>query len=204
MQSATKTNMFKFSICAALCASTFGSFKFAQARIQTQAVPKQAMSLPKELGTWKTFESAFDVTNQGVVARKYVNINNQWVGVVVRCSASNAVLHDLTSCLIHADAKATVDGEQHIATQSKTLDTTLVDFQHKNGPRRALLWFQKGDQTASNRWTWRLISTTSPIVRDSPVYYQVEVATESSPSKDADLARLREVAALIFDELLKR
>ncbi len=196
--------MFRTTICAALCAATFGSFRFAQARMQTQAAPQQVMTLPKELGTWKTFESTFDVTKPDVVARKYIGGTDQWIGVVVRSSSSNAVLHDLTSCLIHADAKATVDGEQHISTPAKTLDATLVNFQHKNGPRRALLWFQKGDQTASNRWAWRLISTTCPSVRDASVYYQVEVATASSSSKQSDLARMNEVAALVFTELLKR
>ncbi|MBS1953672.1 MAG: hypothetical protein JST89_05795 [Cyanobacteria bacterium SZAS-4] len=162
------------------------------------------MTLPKEFGTWKTFESAFDITKPEVVARKYINGGDQWVGVVVRSSSSSAVLHDLTSCLIHADAKAQVDGEQHIATKTKTLDATMVNFKHKFGPRRALLWFQKGDQSASNRWTWRLISTTSPTVRDAPVYYQVEVATAASDNKEADIARMNEVSALVFDELVKR
>jgi hypothetical protein len=191
-------------MCAALCAATFGSFRFAQARMQTQSTPLQVMTLPKELGTWKTFDTAFDLAKPDVVAHKYINQDNQWVSVVVRSSLSNAVLHDLTSCLIHADAKAKVDGEEHIATKSKTLDATLVNFQHEKGPRRALLWFQKGDQTASNRWAWRLISTTCPSVRDASMYYQVEVTTTSSESKEADLSRIKDVAALIFAELLKR
>ncbi|CAN5419403.1 hypothetical protein BH10CYA1_BH10CYA1_02380 [soil metagenome] len=204
MQKVIKATLFRTIICAALGAATFGSFRFAQARIQTQAVPLQVMTLPKELGTWKTFDTAFDLTKPDVVAHKYINQDNQWVSVVLRNSQSNAVLHDLTSCLIHADAKANVDGEQHIATKAKTLDATLVNFQHKKGPRRALLWFQKGDQTASNRWAWRLISTTCPSVRDASTYYQVEVTTTSSDNRDSDLSRMKDVAALIFGELLNR
>lgn len=161
------------------------------------------MTLPKELGKWKTFESVFDITKPDVVARKYIDGDKQWVAVVVRSSSSNAVLHDLTSCLISVDAKAKVEGEQHLSTQMKTLDATLVNFSQTNGPRRALLWFQKGDQSASNRWAWRLLSTTSPTVRDAPIYYQAEVATAASDNKEADLSRINEVAVLIFDALSK-
>lgn len=191
-------------IAGAFCVATFGSFRFAQARIQTKSVPTQVMTLPKELGQWKTFESVFDITKSDVVARKYINGDKQWVGVVVRSSSSNDVLHDLTSCLISVDAKAKVDGEQHLAAQMKTLNATLVSFNQTNRPRRALLWFQKGDQSASNRWAWRLISTTSPTVRDAPIYYQAEVATVASDNKEADLARMNEVAVLVFAELAKR
>lgn len=203
MPTVIKPILFRSMICGALCAATFGSFKFAQARIQTQSVPLHVMSLPKELGSWKTFESALDITKPEVVARKYIGSKNQWVGVVVRSSSSSAVLHDLTSCLINEDSKAQVDGEQHLLTKAKALDATLVNFKNKKGARRALLWFQKGDQSAANRWAWRLISTTNPTVRDSPIYYQVEVTTVASDNKDADLAQMNDVAVLVFEELVK-
>ncbi|HEY9733776.1 MAG TPA: hypothetical protein V6C89_17805 [Drouetiella sp.] len=198
-----KTVLFKAMVCTAFGAAIFGSFKFAQARIITQSAPKQTLTLPKELGSWKTFESGFDVTSSDVVGRKYFNTGSRWIGVVVRSSPSNQVLHDLTSCLLHADSKAFAESDEHIAAKSKRFDASLANFTFKKGPRRALLWFQKADQTASNRWTWRMLSMTSPVVRDAPVYYQVEVTTEATGDKVSDVSQLKEVAALVFEEMLK-
>jgi hypothetical protein len=168
-----------------------------------QSTPRQTLTLPKELGQWKTFESGFDITTPDVVGRKYFSNGSRWIGVVVRSSPSNQVLHDLTSCLLHTDDKASVESDEHIPTKTKTVDASLVRFKFKKGPRRALLWFQKGDQTASNRWTWRMISTTNPIVRDAPIYYQVEVTTEATGDRDSDVSQLKEVSALVFEEMLK-
>lgn len=160
------------------------------------------MKLPKELGDWKTFESPTDISKADVIARKYMNKAGSMAGVVVRTSPSNAVLHDLTSCLINAQANPVVENDEHIQTHSGTLSASLVSFEMKNAQKLALLWFQAGTQTASNRWSWRLISSTSPAVREAPIYFQAEVTIKSSGDKQTDITHLRELSTCIYEELI--
>lgn len=197
-------DLFTVSLLSALCAATFGSFKFAQASIKAHTTPTAVLTLPRELGGWKSFESASDVTSADVVARRYINKDNVWVGVVVRSTPANAVLHDLSSCLINADSKPKVERTENLTSQSGALSASLMSLRYKGTDRLALLWFQQGAFTAADRWGWRILSTTNPKVRDANVYYQVETIIQKSGNVSKDIAALRDVACRMFEEVSRR
>ncbi len=191
-------------ITVALSVAAIGSFRLAQATTSTKAFKTEPLKLAKEIGNWKAIESASDLSKPDVVARKFISKDGAIVGVVVRSNPSNAVLHDLSSCLINAQAKPVVERDEQMQLQSGTLTTSLISFELKKVKKLGLLWFQHGDKTASNRWTWRLISSTTPSVRDAPIFYQVEVTTKASENTASDIASLRAMSGHMYEALLHR
>ncbi len=205
MPRASSNSLIHISITISLCAAIFGSYCLANAMTHSQTANLKPMIFPTDFGEWKTITSQMETVKPDVVAHRLKSPDGKTVGFVVRRNPANALLHDLTSCLISAQASAKVIGEEKVETKSGKLNASIVEFtlQDKQ-PRLALMWFQAGKESAQNRWAWRTLSATSPLVRECAAVYQAEVTIKDSGDNENSLRTLRNLSSLIFEEIAKR
>lgn len=153
MQKANRITFVHLTITAALCAATFGSFRLAQAMTQAHSTASTLMHLPIELGTWMIAKNAQDVTQTDVIVRHYISPEGIRAGVIVRKNAANAVLHDLSSCLINAQAKSEVLSQLELKAFDGVVHASLLKIKlPAESEKLFVTWFQAARQTAGNRW----------------------------------------------------
>jgi hypothetical protein len=193
----------KCAITAALCAATFGSYKLAQAMTNNHVVNLQPMKFPTELQNWYQVESTTDTVKPDVIAHRFKLENDIKVDIIVRTTLANAVLHDLTSCLINAQASAKVVGTEKLQTKKGLLSASIVEYTYKAQPTLAVMWFQAKNESAPDRWTWRAVSATSTKAREAPEIYQAEVSAKIDGDKKVLQQKLEALSKLVFEELEK-
>jgi hypothetical protein len=204
LQKQNNTGYFlKIAITLGLCIATFGSYTLANAMINTHAASLQPMGFPTAIGDWSKVESDFDTVKPDVIAHRFKDKNGYNVDLVLRRNPANAVLHDLTSCLINAQASAKVVGQEKIATKKGLIDASIVEYTLSGEPSVALMWFQAGNQSASDRWSWRALSATSASVRDAPAIYQAELSVKNCADRKSLLTNLERLAVPVFEEIAK-
>jgi hypothetical protein len=193
----------KCAITAALCAATFGSYKLALAMTNNHVVNLQPMKFPTELQNWYQVQSTTDIVKPDVIAHRFRLENDIKADIVVRTTLANAVLHDLTSCLINAQAAAKVVGTEKLQTKKGLLSASIVEYTYKAEPTLAVMWFQAKNESAPDRWSWRAVSATSTIAREAPQVHQAEVSAKISGDKKVLLQKLEALSKLVFEELEK-
>jgi len=192
------STLWRLAVTAALCSALAGSVCIANAFTQAHTANLAPVAFPAELPGCIPDNSRLSVNKSDMVMRPVMASGGQKLLVLVRRNAASGVLHDLTSCLIDADAKPAILGIETIDTGKTRLRGCLVSYQIKTRPGLALLWFQKGSQTATDRWSWRWLSTFSNELRNAPAYYQAEVSLCAGKDRASDLRALKDVSKQVF------
>lgn len=200
-QISSNSLLWKLTVTAILSLATIGSVSLAHCMTKAQVSTARPLQFPMQFAQWRVDERAKQTILPDAIARIYRSQSGETVAVAVRRNAANAVLHDLTSCLSALEAKPVTLREEVVPTAPAPLRTSLVRFERNNKTKLALLWFQSGTETASNRWSWRGLSMTSPTVRNAPYYSQGEVSLVATNDVDKDLQTLRQCAADVFKTL---